>query len=362
MAPAVDHGLYLGVVLDNRFEVQEFRAEGGFSFVFKGFDRERRTDVAIKVLKLGANPSATLEFENEARLLQLLQQVSHVVDFIATGQGSIPATVRPGPGGVVNLPVPYTVLEYADAGLDELIVMREQLPFAKSLELFRHVVLGLHQMHAHGVVHRDLKAENCLVFERRGRGVVKLTDLGRSKRLSEPQRFAAEDYVTGRGDLRYAPPEFLWGQGWADETSMRRADLYLVGSVLFELVMGQAITAVAFGPGAAVNVARWARCASPDERDRAFRAMVKEVAARYQPVFSLFDAQIPGSVRQPIGQLLRQLCNSDPELREHRGRSGLADKDLDWVLFKTSRYIKQLAYAERSAAILAAKKQTRSGQ
>jgi hypothetical protein len=353
--------LYLGALLDDRFEVQEFLAQGGFSFVFSGYDHANRAKVAIKVLRLGASSSDTSEFENETRLLQLLGRVSHVVDIVASGQGSV--LVSPvGGHDIVQLPVQYMVLEHADAALDELVLSRDRLPHVHRLGLFRHVVLGLHQMHVHGVVHRDVKAENCLVFERRGQGLVKLADLGRSKRLSEAQRFAAEDYLTGRGDLRYAPPEFLWGQGGADETTLRRADLYLLGSVLFELVIGQAITAMALGPGVAVQVAHWAQGAGNTEREGAFQAVVREVTARYQTAFGLFDAEVPAAVRQPLGGLLRQLCNPDPAIREHRGRFGLADKDMGWVLRRTDRCSKQLAYAEKTAAALAAKRQARASQ
>ncbi len=57
--------------------------------------------------------------------------------------------------------------------------------------------------------------------------------------------------------------------------------------------------------------------------------------------------------------LLRQLCDPDPELRESRGRSGTAAADLGWVLARTDRCIKQLAYAEKTAKELEAKKQAR---
>ena len=218
--------IYLGQVLGGRFEVQRYRAHGGFCLVFEGTDRESGSEVAIKVLTPGADRQDVLEFENEASLLQLLQRASHVVTLVHAGKDTVPV-IPLGRGVAVPLPVHYIVLELADASLDELLVRRDQLSFASKLGLFRDVVHGVHQMHVAGIMHRDVKAENGLVFHRPHKPVVKLTDLGRSKRLSEPVRFLAEEYINGRGDITFAPPEGLWGQlGW-DELSLRRADLYL---------------------------------------------------------------------------------------------------------------------------------------
>ncbi len=169
-----------------------------------------------------------------------------------------------------------------------------------------------------------VKAENALVFSGR-EAVCKLSDLGRSKHLAEPRRFAAGEYLVGRGDWRYAPPEVLWGQFRPDETGMRRVDVYLLGSVLTSGVPGQSPPAAALGPRTAVDIARWSFSAAPDERSGAYRALLPEVNARYESAFVLFEAVVPAPVRQPVMGLLRQLCNPDPALRDSRGRSGLAD-------------------------------------
>ncbi len=215
--------LYIGLLLDNRFEVQELRGAGTFSYVFAGLDHVTGEQVAIKILKFATPSSATSEFENEARLLELLRKASGVVNLVAAGQGVVAVARVPG-GTVTQLPVRYIAMELADAALDELVLHRDRLSFGSRLQLLRHVVLGLHQMHTAKVFHRDVKAENSLVFNGRGT-VVKLSDLGRSKQLAEPRRFAAEEYVVGRGDWRYAPPEVLLGQLRYEEPDMRRVDL-----------------------------------------------------------------------------------------------------------------------------------------
>jgi hypothetical protein len=70
----------------------------------------------------------------------------------------------------------------------------------------------------------------------------------------------------------------------------------------------------------------------------------------------MFWDESPAVVKESATLLLVQLCNPDPALREHRGRAGVNDKDLNWVLNRIDIVIKRLRYAERQAKILAAKK------
>ena len=361
--------IYLGQLLGGRFEIDKYHAHGSFCLVFEGTDRESGKPVAIKILNPGAADSDVLEFGNEASLLQLLHRATHVVTLVHAGTDTV--LVMPvGRGVAVPLSVRYLVLELADASLDELLVRRDQLSFAGKLGLFRDVAHGVHQMHLAGVVHRDIKAENGLLFTQPNRTVVKLADLGRSKRLSEPPRFLAEDYISGRGDVRFAPPEVLWGHvGW-DEASLRRADLYLVGSVLYELVVGQSITTMALGAGTALQIARWAHATSTTERKAEYEDKLKEIAARYDFAFALFANEVPPIVRGKVvdhqlltygaPELVRQLCNPDPALREDHERGRIAEQGLGWVLRKIDIFDKRLDYAEREAARLATKKLRRS--
>ena len=58
------------------------------------------------------------------------------------------------------------------------------------------------------------------------------------------------DVVSGRGDHSYAPSEFPWNLADRDDpTALRRADIYLLGSVLFEIATGLGITAATYQIG-----------------------------------------------------------------------------------------------------------------
>jgi serine/threonine protein kinase len=171
----------------------------------------------------------------------MLAGCSHVVNSIGDGTHQL-ELAAPG-GASVKFDVPYLVLELADGSLAELLLNRARLPWQARLELYRDLVKGVHQMHLGGVVHRDVKSDNSLIFSR-PQGA-KIADLGRSRNTVAQSRFVAEAYEAGRGDLRFAPPELLWKCGTDNPDDMARVDLFLLGSLLFELATGVAITQVA---------------------------------------------------------------------------------------------------------------------
>jgi serine/threonine-protein kinase len=99
------------------------------------------------------------------------------------------------------------------------------------LRIFRQIVLGVAAAHEEGIVHRDIKPANVLI--RAKDGVVKVTDFGIAK--------AEEDAKKGRGHTQgtigsalYMAPEQCTAQNLD-----KRADVYALGVVLFELVTGR---------------------------------------------------------------------------------------------------------------------------
>jgi serine/threonine protein kinase len=353
--PPPEAALYLGQTLQG-YRVDTYLAQGGFGLVFTGTEVASGRSVALKMLSQTAPPEQQIEFSTEGDLLHQLQKASGVVNYIAQGAEPVIVTV-PGTGAQVPLMARFIVLELAAGCLEELLVNRHRLEWSERLQLFRGVVLGVHQMHLAGVVHRDLKAANCLLFiSGRNRTTCKISDLGRSRDLSKPPRFTAADYLHGRGDLRFAPPELLWLQGTDDPQKWRYGDLYGLGSVLFETATGQGITGVALGSGPArVGVMRRM---TPAARAADFAGRREELRGRYEIAFEMFAAELPPVLRQPGTTLLRQLCDPDPACRLPRiapGRRSQGD-GLEWLLNRVSIFSKTLYKAELQAARLAQRK------
>jgi eukaryotic-like serine/threonine-protein kinase len=328
-----DEALYPGQVFDGRWEVGRFLGDGGFSIVFECLDRVSSAERAIKILSVTQNSAQYLaEFENDGDLLELLADRSNIITIHA--RGAHPMRLESSSGVPVSVNVPFIVLERADANLVELLVNRHQIDWEERLGLLRQVVKGIHQMHQREVVNRDLKAENVLLVAEGRNALAKLCDFGRSRNTRQPARFGPLAYEHGRGDSRFAPPELIWGLGDEDPDAMRLADLYLIGSILFEFATGVGITSLALG-----NPIAWRNRATnmtEPARKRDFVMNASDLQTRYGVAYDAFALELPGPVRQVGLRLLRQLTSVQPEFREPRP-SGRRHElpirwDLQWVL------------------------------
>jgi serine/threonine protein kinase len=117
----------------------------------------------------------------------------------------------------------------------QLDAARARLPFEEACAIVHQAALGLH--HAHGLcgptgrplglVHRDVSPQNLAVTEE---GVVKVLDFG----LAKVTQQGGPHTGRLRGKLAYMAPEQL-----RSEPLDRRADVFALGAVLWELICGQ---------------------------------------------------------------------------------------------------------------------------
>ncbi len=341
-----DPNLYLGLELNDRYEIQRFIASGGFCLVYEACDQKENRQVAIKILSHSASTEDRIEFEMEKQLLDRFSDSSHIVDCFGGDQETIAVTIQET-GGVADLPLSYIVLELAVACLVDLVVRRQQVSWNDRLHLLRDVTKGLHQMHLAEAVHRDVKSENALVmFNPPAETIVKLADLGRGKVTTATPRFAEDAYERGRGDLRFAPPELLWRLGVDQPTFWRRTDLYLLGSTFFELATGQGITPLALGNP--FHVLEQTRNMRREDRERIFANQIANIRGHYEHALTLFGAELPAPIRYEGVRLVRQLCNPEPAKREKP--FGRKDVSTRWSLERVLRRIDIMIHLLNTAA------------
>jgi serine/threonine-protein kinase len=216
-----------GQTLDGKYEILEKIGEGGMGQVYKARHVHLDEIRIIKVTKpdaLGEGPDPR-RFQEEARMATLVRHpnVAALYDFSRLPDGSY-----------------YMVWEYIDGvTLEEWMLRHGPLPLAQALDVARQVLAGLAEIHAQGIVHRDLSPDNILVRENReGRLVAKIIDLGIAKRV------AAESLaMTGTGlflgKLKYCSPEQAGALPEGEEVD-GRSDLYSFGVVLYEMLEGRA--------------------------------------------------------------------------------------------------------------------------
>jgi len=209
---------------------------GSFATVWKAYDPELDTDVAVKVLadNWASNADVRERFLAEARLLRRI---------------SSPRVVRVHDVGVQD-DRPYFVMDYVRGGT--LADRIGHCPPAEALRLAAEAGYAVHVLHDAGVVHRDIKPSNLLLDTGRTPAAVLVADLGSAKRLAD-----ASGLTVTTGTPAYMAPEQAFSTGGFDG----RADVYALGVVAFELLTGRK----PFGPGgrATVMAERAAPPASP---------------------------------------------------------------------------------------------------
>ena len=94
----------------------------------------------------------------------------------------------------------------------------------------KQILEGLHYLHSHRIMHRDIKGGNILVD--RG-GVCKLSDFGASKHLSELTQ-ATAGFQSLRGTPYWMAPEVVRQSG-----AGRQADIWSVGCTIIEMATGK---------------------------------------------------------------------------------------------------------------------------
>jgi len=197
---------------------------------------EIKKQVAIKVLHtlFAQSESFRLRFEREA---QAASKVSHpgcvsVLDF-----GRV-TTVEPADGGTALIGTPYLVMELVQGEVLRDRMDAGRMPAPEAVRVTRGVLLALRHAHGLGLVHRDVKPGNIMLATSDDAApTVKLLDFGLAKDVASESPALTEP-GTVFGTPGYLSPEQAMG-GAADA----RSDLYAVGVMLFEMLVGERLFA-----------------------------------------------------------------------------------------------------------------------
>src|SRR3954468_10424429 len=174
--------------------------------------------------------------------------------------------------------------------LRDRLKRERQLPLEDAIAIACDVAEGLQYAHAHGIVHRDIKPENILLQS--GRAIVADFGVARAVTASAKESLTSSGVVIGTA--QYMSPE----QGLGERDVGLRSDIYSVGCVLYEMLVGeppytgptiQAI--VARHAAAEIPSLRLVRPDIPEEVESIVRkALGKVPAARFASAAALGNA------------------------------------------------------------------------
>jgi len=209
-----------GSIIGGRYRIDSHLATGGMGSVYATTDVRTDRRYAVKVLHAKfAKMSALVErFKREALLLD---SVAH------------PAVVNIHDCGETDDGCVFIALELLQGETLQQLMDREGPLEARALvPILRAVCNALAAIHAHGLVHRDVKPSNIFLVEAAGGPVIKLIDFGIAKATSL-ERLTSLGQVLGTPN--YMAPEQLAGDLHADE----RTDVYAVGVVIYRALAGR---------------------------------------------------------------------------------------------------------------------------
>jgi len=206
----------LVAALADKYRIERELGAGGSATVYLAEDLKHHRHVAIKVLKPQVAAALGPErFEDEVRIAANLHH-PHILAVHDSGEAD----------GFLYYVMPYVDGRSLRDRLDEGL-----LPFPKVAKILAEVADALAYAHAAGIVHRDIKPENIL---HNGKHIV-VTDFGIAKAISDAaERKSSTSMGIALGTPAYMAPE----QAASDPSLDHRADLYSLGIVGYELLVG----------------------------------------------------------------------------------------------------------------------------
>jgi len=219
---SVSTGMTIG-----KYELGNKLGQGGFGSVFVARDTSLEREVAIKLLHAEhmASTEVFRRFLQEARSAAKVVHAGIVTVFEC---GQLPDGVA------------FIAMELLHGeSLTSRLSRRGRLAPAAAVEIARQIASALEAAHQAGIVHRDLKPDNIFLVtdaampsgER-----VKVLDFGIAK-LAQPETSGVHTHsMMVFGTPRYMSPEQCRSSANIDH----RSDIYSLGCILFELVVGRA--------------------------------------------------------------------------------------------------------------------------
>ncbi len=208
----------IGTKLSERYEIVAELGRGGMGVVYRARDPMLSRDVAVKLIPPSQlSPDTEQRFQREA---QLVAQMDHpaivsIYDF-GRHEGSL-----------------FFVMPVVQGTNLRGFLRQSSLPLGDIVDIGVQTAEALEYSHARAVVHRDIKPENIMVFREEGGPIrLRVMDFGLARAATESRLTKSGTLV---GTLAYLSPE----QVVASKDADGRSDIYSLGTVLYECLVGE---------------------------------------------------------------------------------------------------------------------------
>lgn len=297
----------IGRIVGN-YRIVEKVGEGGMGTVYRAVEQMVERDVAIKVLReeFVSNPELNERFRTEAVALAKLNHpaIATLYSYFRDGNEM------------------FMAMEFVPGEtLEQRIQRQGAMPWPQAVEVLLWSLDAVRHAHKMGILHRDLKPANIMITPD---GRVKVTDFGIARVLNAAKLTREARIV---GTVEYLAPERALGRP-ADE----RSDLYSLGVVLYEMIIGR----VPFHADSDIGLLRAQieeeprpprelGVSIPAEVERALmKSLAKDPDQRF-PDAAAFAAAFREAVRStgmPLGNRPTRLATSNPPAPQSGQRPG----------------------------------------
>jgi len=201
-----------GQLIGNSYEVEALLGQGGMSEVYKVWDRNRQTHMALKVLKPQYFTSRSMreQFQQEALALKYLEHPNIVRSYGLDNAGEIS----------------FIVMDFIEGRTLQANISSQGFTNAEIKQTFEPICAALSYAHQRGVVHCDLKPSNIMI---QNNGKVLLADFGIFRVIR-----GNSILPNNSGTPAYMAPEQICNQ-----TVVPQTDIYALGIILYEMATGR---------------------------------------------------------------------------------------------------------------------------
>lgn len=204
----------IGKKIDGRYEITELIGVGGMADVYKANDLLENRVVAVKILKneFADNEDFVRRFRNESKAIAVLSHPNIVKVFDVGFSDKLQ----------------FIVMEYIDGiTLKEFMEQQGALKWKDTVHFIIQILKALQHAHDRGIVHRDIKPQNIMLFPD---GQIKVMDFGIARFAREEGKTISDKAI---GSVHYISPE----QARGDITD-EKSDIYSVGVMMYEMLTG----------------------------------------------------------------------------------------------------------------------------
>ncbi|HEX9755394.1 MAG TPA: protein kinase [Gemmatimonadales bacterium] len=290
---SAEHIDRLKSALAGRYGIERELGQGGMATVYLAYDVRHSRKVALKVLK--PELAAVIGAERFLHEIKTTANLQHPHILPLHDSGSVDGTV-------------FYVMPFVEGeSLRDRLNREKQLSIADAVRITREVASALDYAHRHGVIHRDIKPENILLHD----GQALVADFGIALAASTAGGSRMTETGMSLGTPHYMSPE----QAMGERTLDARTDVYALGCVLYEMLIGeppftgptvQAIVAKVM-TGEPVAPTELRKSVPPEVEDAVLTALVKLPADRFASAAAFAEAL--GGGQATLRRARRQLAS-----------------------------------------------------